>query len=99
MSTVLTYELTQTSDRKVICLSATGDKDDFVLTRPEQRCYFPASPINRSSSLLAISVNAGGIAKRFDKATRQHRRDSLVDWRRGAVVQINLAFGHQKLVF
>src|SRR6185503_19345742 len=95
VSTVSECRFTEPANGEVVCFSPTRSEDDLILLRVGKCRDLATRAINCRASLLPVTMNARRIAEILDHGARHRRRDTWVDGRRGAVIQVNSACWHQ----
>ena len=95
MTAVRNRRFAHAADGEIVCFGAAGSKDDFVGPAVNERRDFAPRPIDSRTRLLAVAVNARGIAENFRQRSRHRLRNARVDGRRSAVIEINPSFRHE----
>src|SRR6185436_11432937 len=86
----------ESTNGEVVSFRAPGSKDDLVRFRADQPSDLAAGPIDCGASLLAETVDTRRVAEVFGQRAGHRRRDTRVDGRSGAVIQVYpAARGHQ----
>jgi hypothetical protein len=92
MSPVTNSRFTQTANREVVRFSPTRRENNLILLRTNERRDLASRPIDCGTRLLSEPVHARRIAEILDDRARHRRRDTRVDRRGGAVIQVNSAY-------